>query len=224
VSTEAEAQAAEEQAAEAHASGAPDQGASTPGQGASTPGQGASASEAASAPPVVDGSDPLPVADGSDSSPVLVRPRIGVRAAVVRDGEILLNRYRGPDGDLFDLPGGGQEHGETQDDALVREVLEETGARVRPYGLACTYEVMLRETARTGSPIRLFHQLNIVRWCGLEPGEEPSLGPAPDGRQIGVAWLPIAELDRHDVRPRELAQWLMDDPSVRPTWIGTLGA
>lgn len=217
MSTEAEAQAAEEQAAEARASGAPD-------QDASTPGQGASASEAASAPPVVDGSDPQPVVDGSDSSPVLVRPRIGVRAAVVRDGEILLNRYRGPDGDLFDLPGGGQEHGETQDDALVREVLEETGARVRPYGLACSYEVMLREAARTGSPIRLFHQLNIVRWCGLEPGEEPSLGPAPDGRQIGVAWLPIAELDRHDVRPRELAQWLMGDPSVRPTWIGTLGA
>lgn len=208
MSTETEAQAAEEQAAEAQTSGAPD-------QDASTPGQGASASEAASAPPVV---------DGSDSSPVLVRPRIGVRAAVVRDGEILLNRYRGPDGDLFDLPGGGQEHGETQDDALIREVLEETGARVRPYGLACTYEVMLREAARTGAPIRLFHQLNIVRWCGLEPGEEPSLGPAPDGRQIGVAWLPIAELDRHDVRPRELAQWLMDDPSVRPTWIGTLGA
>ncbi|WP_347040985.1 NUDIX domain-containing protein [Brachybacterium nesterenkovii] len=208
MSTETEAQAAEEQAAEAQASGAP-------GQDASTPGQGASASEAASAPPVV---------DGSDSSPVLVRPRIGVRAAVVRDGEILLNRYRGPDGDLFDLPGGGQEHGESQDDALIREVLEETGARVRPYGLACTYEVMLREAARTGAPIRLFHQLNIVRWCGLEPGEEPSLGPAPDGRQIGVAWLPIAELDRHDVRPRELAQWLMDDPSVRPTWIGTLGA
>ena len=217
MSTEAEAQAAEEQAAEAQASGAPD-------QGASTPGQGASASEAASAPPVVDGSDPLPVVDGSDPSPVRVRPRIGVRAAVVRDGEILLNRYRGPDGDLFDLPGGGQEHGETQDDALIREVLEETGARVRPYGLACTYEVMLREAARTGAPIRLFHQLNIVRWCGLESGEEPSLGPAPDSRQIGVAWLPIAELDRHDVRPRELAQWLMDDPSVRPTWIGTLGA
>lgn len=160
----------------------------------------------------------------ADASPVHRPPRVGVRAAVVRDGQILLNRYRTPEGtDLFDLPGGGQEHGETQDQAVIRECLEETGARVRPYGLACTYESMLRIAARSGTEIDLFHQLNIVRWCGLEPGEEPGLGTVPDGRQVGTAWVPISELGTIDMRPRELAQWLMSDSSARPTWLGTLG-
>lgn len=159
----------------------------------------------------------------SDPSPVRRPPRLGVRAAVVRDGAILMNRYRGADGrEVHDLPGGGQDHGETQDEALVRECLEETGARVRPYGLAVMYESMVRRAARSGEELRLFHQLNVVRWCGLEPGEEPTLGPAPDGDQLGVVWLPIAELDRHEVVPRELAAWLMSDPSARPTWIGTV--
>lgn len=153
-----------------------------------------------------------------------LRPRVGVRAAVVRDGAILMNRYRTPAGkDLYDLPGGGQEHGETQDAAVIRECLEETGARVRVYGLACLYESMLQEAARLdGASMPLFHQLNVVRWCGLEPGEEPGAGIAPDGRQEGTAWLRIAELDRYDVRPRELAQWFQSDPSSRPVWLGTL--
>lgn len=165
----------------------------------------------------------MPDPAASDASPVVRAPRIGVRAAVVRDGRILANRYRGEDGaDVFDLPGGGQEHGETQDEALVREVREETGARVQVYGVACLYEVITEVGMRTGEVIEPFHQLNVVRWCGLPDGEEPGLGEVPDGNQLGIAWLPIDELDRWDLRPRELAQWLRDDPSSRPTWIGTI--
>lgn len=160
--------------------------------------------------------------DGSDGSPVHRPPRVGVRAAVVRDGAILMNHYRTAEGDVYDLPGGGQDHGETQDDALVRECLEETGARVRPYGLACAYELMTDRGLRTGAAIAPFHQLNVVRWCGLERGEEPGLGTTPDAHQLGVAWLPVERLCEFDVRPREIAAWLMSDPSIRPTWIGTL--
>lgn len=161
--------------------------------------------------------------EGSDASPVHRPPRVGVRAAVVRDGAILLNHYRAAEGDVYDLPGGGQDHGETQDEALVRECLEETGARVRPYGLACLYEMMTDRALRTGASIEPFHQVNVVRWCGLEPGEEPGLGTVPDEHQVGVAWVPVERLDEIDVRPREVAAWLMADPSSRPTWLGTVG-
>lgn len=169
---------------------------------------------------------PAPVVDGTGGvgDPAPSGPRVGVRAAVVRDGAVLVNHYRAGGRDFYDLPGGGQEHGETQDDALRRECAEEIGARVRVYGIACVYELLADRAPRTGEPIPLFHQINVVRWCGLEPGETPGLGPVPDGNQVGTAWLPIAELDRHEVQPPELSAWLRSDPSSRPTWLGSLRA
>ena len=38
-------------------------------------------------------------------------PRLGVKALIVREGQVLMNRYLEPDGrEVFALPGGGQEH------------------------------------------------------------------------------------------------------------------
>lgn len=151
-------------------------------------------------------------------------PRVGVRAAVVRDAKILLNHYRVRGQDVYDLPGGGQEHGETQESALIRECVEEIGARVEVFGIACVYELLAERAPRTGDEIGLFHQLNVVRWCGLAPGEEPGLGTVPDHSQVGTVWLPIRELGAHTVLPAELSAWLRADPSSRPVWLGTLRA
>ena len=54
--------------------------------------------------------------------------RVAVRALVRRTGQLLL--VESSDGDLA-LPGGGVEPGESLEEALRREVLEETGAVVR---------------------------------------------------------------------------------------------
>lgn len=146
-------------------------------------------------------------------------PRSGVRAAIVREGQVLLNEYTGG---VLDLPGGGQEHGEDLVSALRRECREEIGADVEVHTLAMVYEILADRALRSGDPIPLFHQVNLVFWCGLAPGQEPRLGDAPDGDQVGCRWVPIAELDRHDVLPREVADWLMSDPSARRPWLGTV--
>lgn len=50
--------------------------------------------------------------------------RTAARAIIIREGKILLVRsVRG----TYGLPGGGMEEGESREDALVREVVEETG-------------------------------------------------------------------------------------------------
>ncbi len=60
------------------------------------------------------------------------RPRVGVGAVVLRDGRVLLVR-RGvpPSFGLWAIPGGSQEVGETLREGAEREILEETGIRVR---------------------------------------------------------------------------------------------
>lgn len=58
--------------------------------------------------------------------------RKAVRAVIVRDGALLMVRV-GATGE-YKFPGGGVEAGESDEDALRREVAEETGVRVRSVG------------------------------------------------------------------------------------------
>lgn len=67
--------------------------------------------------------------------------RSGAKALIVREGRILLNRCRHADGRVYyDLPGGGQKQHEPLEEAVVREVLEETGLRVHVLRFAALSE------------------------------------------------------------------------------------
>ncbi len=61
---------------------------------------------------------------------------------LIRDGKLLLVRcsYDGEPKPLWVLPGGRQETGETVEEAVVREFVEETSLRVRPTSLAYVSE------------------------------------------------------------------------------------
>lgn len=148
-------------------------------------------------------------------------PRLGVKALIVREGQVLMNRYLEPDGrEVFALPGGGQEHGEDQATAMVRECREEIGAEVEVHQPACLFEIMMDRRMVDGSPIPPFHQVNVAYWCGLAEGEEPGEGTEPDPGQAGTAWLALDRLGEHVVHPPELARWLEQDPGSRPFSLG----
>jgi 8-oxo-dGTP diphosphatase len=63
--------------------------------------------------------------------------RIGVYALIFNGESILLAHRR--DIDWWNLPGGGMEAGETVDEAMIREVREETGLKVRVEQLVGVY-------------------------------------------------------------------------------------
>lgn len=65
------------------------------------------------------------------------RYRIACSALIERGGEYLLARRR--DIGLWNLPGGGLEAGETVEDGLAREVLEEIGVTIRVVRLVGVY-------------------------------------------------------------------------------------
>ena len=73
--------------------------------------------------------------DAANSSPIF---RIGLFALIFDDeGRVLLGHRR--DIDWWNLPGGGMEAGETVDEALRREVREETGLEVEVEQLVGVY-------------------------------------------------------------------------------------
>src|SRR5262245_60212807 len=74
------------------------------------------------------------------------RPYLAVSAAIFRAGRVLIVR-RGtpPMRGIYTLPGGGVELGETLEQAVIREVREETGLAVAPVALAGYREVITHD-------------------------------------------------------------------------------
>ncbi|HXF89918.1 MAG TPA: NUDIX hydrolase [Xanthobacteraceae bacterium] len=112
------------------------------------------------------------------------RPYLAVSAAIVRGDRVLVVRRARPPGEVFTLPGGGVEAGETLREAVIREVKEETGLTIEPVALAGHREMIRRDAegrverhfiilafaARwQGGEPRLNHELTEARW--VRPGE-----------------------------------------------------
>ncbi len=113
------------------------------------------------------------------------RPYLAVSAAVFRGGRVLIvRRARPPAHGLYTLPGGGVELGETLEQAVVREIREETALEIEPVALVGFRQAIARDAAGRverhfvilpfaarfiGGEISLNEELAEAHW--LEPGE-----------------------------------------------------
>src|SRR5471030_937969 len=74
------------------------------------------------------------------------RPFLAASAAIMRDGKVLVvRRARKPALNLYTMPGGVVEAGETLFEAVKREVREETALEIEPVALAGHREAILRD-------------------------------------------------------------------------------
>jgi ADP-ribose pyrophosphatase YjhB (NUDIX family) len=114
------------------------------------------------------------------------RPFLAVSAAILRDGKVLIvRRARKPALGVYTLPGGVVEAGETLEQAVVREVKEETALDIAPVTLAGHREVVIRDDE--GRVERHFVILCFAaRWLGGEPALNEELDEA--------RWVDPAEL------------------------------
>jgi len=111
------------------------------------------------------------------------RPFLAVSAAIMRDGKVLaVRRARKPALNLYTMPGGVVEIGETLFEAVKREVREETAIEIEPVALAGHREAIQHDAqgkierhfiimcfaARwlSGEPV-LNHELDDARWLTL---------------------------------------------------------
>lgn len=119
--------------------------------------------------------------------------RVSVKAIVAERDRLLLNRCEDENGVYFTLPGGGQALYEPLEDAVVREVREETGYTVKPIRFAGLYEEIFTDSLlRSHYPDythRLYHIFVCIRTDAprIEPTET-------DMSQKGCAWVPLSAL------------------------------
>src|SRR3984893_1803234 len=114
------------------------------------------------------------------------RPYLAVSAAIFRDGKVLLvRRARAPAHGLYTLPGGGVELGETLEQAVIREVREETALDVAPIELIGYRQAIAHDAA--GRVERHFVILPFAaRWISGEISLNEELAEA--------SWLLPSEL------------------------------
>ena len=137
------------------------------------------------------------------------RPFLAVSAAILRHGKVLIvRRARKPALGVYTLPGGVVEAGETLEEAVRREVREETALDIEPVTLAGHREVIIRDAqGRTerhfvilcfaarwlsGEP-QLNDELDEARW--IDPGDLAGLKTTESLAEIvaaAVARLPDA--------------------------------
>ena len=133
--------------------------------------------------------------------------RISAKAVVVLRDRILLLKHVDADGEWYSLPGGGQEHGETLDEALVRECYEETGVDVRMGRLLFIRDYIAKnhEFAEDDGDA---HQLELMFECEVSGSADAGLGSVPDEMQTGVAWVPLDDLRELRLYPQAVARIL----------------
>ncbi len=121
-------------------------------------------------------------------------PKVAVGAVVFHEGRVLLVlRGQPPAEAQWAIPGGSVELGETLQAAAERELMEETGVRIRAGKPVYVFDAMDREVS---GRVR-FHYIIIDLHGDYLEGE-----PCPGDDAADARWVSPEELNRIHVNPR----------------------
>lgn len=120
-------------------------------------------------------------------------PRVAVGAVVTHLGKVLLVlRGQPPAQHMWAIPGGSVDLGETLQAAAEREIMEETGLRIKAGEVIYTFDAIVRdETGR----VQFHYVILDLQAEALDPTQP--LRPADDVNDAG--WFSLADLDRPDL-------------------------
>jgi 8-oxo-dGTP diphosphatase len=123
----------------------------------------------------------------SDAQPA--RPVPAASAVLLRnDCLLLVQRAQAPNAGYWSFPGGKIQAGETVQQAVLRELDEETGVSARAGSILTVLDVMAHRGDRLD-----YHYLLVVIYCDWLSGAPRAADDAADAR-----WIPIEHLRRGD--------------------------
>ena len=121
------------------------------------------------------------------------RPYVGVGAVIVDSGKVLIvKRKYDPLAGQWSLPGGGVELGETLEDSIVREMLEETGLEIE---VGPVIEVFDRITRDEAGEVK-YHFVLVDYLCWPLGGELRASSDVADARFVDPSELPEYNLTK----------------------------
>lgn len=122
------------------------------------------------------------------------RPIFGV-GAIIFEGEkvLLIKRGQPPLEGRWSIPGGAQEAGESVEEALTREIMEETGLEIKIIKFATMVDLIDLDEAGKAR-----HHYTVADYiCTVVGGELRAGGDAAD-----VQWVAIKDLGKLDLTPK----------------------
>ena len=119
------------------------------------------------------------------------QPIVGVGAILVQDGKILLEKRKNPPGKgQWSVPGGLVELGESIEQAVLREVKEETGLEVeKPKHIDIVDNVDLDEQGKVR-----YHFVIVDYFVKLKSGTARAASDAED-----VRWIQLSDVEKYDL-------------------------
>ena len=131
-------------------------------------------------------------------------------AVLVKDGKILVQREK--DGNEYALPGGHVKIGETLEDGLIRETMEEMGVKIECKRMLWSEECFWEWNGKQAHNIAFYY---LVDLCENE--EIPDNGAfvsQKDNCNVVIGWRPIEEIQSITIYPEFLKNEIyhLDEP------------
>ena len=135
--------------------------------------------------------------------------RNSAKSIIISGEKILLTKNQDNDGYFYLFPGGGQEHGETIHQALIRECIEEIGQQVEIEELLHIREYIGKNHEYSSFDFDV-HQVEFYFTCKIVSEINSYKKPSnPDIHQVGIEWIPVEKLLQYRVYPKELRKYII---------------
>ncbi len=139
-------------------------------------------------------------------SELLPNIRNAARALILKNDKVLMLRKEDSNGARYALPGGGQETGESLQESLQRECIEEIGSEVIVKELLHVADYF---KPRNTNPPTVRHLVEFLFICEVPDDYQPHNGENPDKHQVEVVWAELEELSRLPIFPKSLVANLL---------------
>lgn len=151
----------------------------------------------------------------------MLKIRTAARAVIIKDEQLLVLRRTGVQGEFYVLPGGGQVHGESIQETLIREVLEEVSLEVGIEELLFINEFIAKRDSLFLDFEPDVHQIDFTFLCKIKSLNEAKVGETPDVHQVGIAWIPLTEITDFNLHPNNDVNFILGAPTrkILSEWI-----
>lgn len=109
--------------------------------------------------------------------------------------------------DYYYSVGGGVQMGEKAEDAVVREVFEETGVHYKIDRLAVIHESFFTDSSEFFKDLNC-HEIALYFLMKAKGNQDLNSDSYTQGIKENMVWIPINELDNHTVYPTFLKEYL----------------